>query len=89
MQEKEYSKAGELFKRTIDNAKSTNVMNETYRHATYWYAVCAEIQGRYIEAVDWYRLLEATAPILRPESYLREIVCLIRIGSYEEALKVC
>ena len=89
MQDKEYVNAAASFKQAIDNAKQANIKNETYQHATYWYAVCVETQGCYIEAIEWYRVIQKTNPMLSPESLLREIVCLTHIGSYDEALRVC
>ena len=89
MQRKEYVKAASFFKSTIDDAEAAHLKNETYEHATYWYAVCIETQGCYIDAIKWYRVVQKIAPKLGPESSLREIICLNHIGSFEEALKSC
>ncbi|UCG57565.1 MAG: tetratricopeptide repeat protein [Phycisphaerales bacterium] len=89
MQAKEYAKAGAFLKQALDVADLVGLKNETYRHAAYWYAVCLETQGFYIEAIKRYRLIQEIAPLLSPECRLREIVCLNHVGSYQEALSAC
>lgn len=89
MHRKEYAQAADAFRQAIDYGDVVALRDDAYRHALYWYAVCLEAQGRYIEALTWYRHAQAAAPVLDPESRLRQIMCLVHIGRYDEALEVC
>lgn len=89
LHQKNHEIAAEMFRRAIDCGDVADVRDETYCHALYWYAVCLEAQARYIEALTWYRCAETTSPLLAPESRLRQIMCLVHIGRYEEALDLC
>lgn len=89
MHRKDYVQAADAFRRAIDCGDVLEVRDDTYRHAVYWYAVCLETQGRYIEALTWYRYAQETTAQLDPESRLRQIMCLVHIGRYDDALDVC
>jgi tetratricopeptide (TPR) repeat protein len=89
MGDKEYQEAVELYKRAIELHQSMDVHNGLYRDASYWFAVCMENMGHYLEALKWYRVVQKIAPLLDPESRFREINCLNRIGAYQEAMEVC
>jgi len=89
MQEQRWLEAAQFLRKVIDGAELLELRDAFYAHAVYWYAVCLETQGRFIDALEWYRLAQAIAPVLQPESCLREILCLEQIGSYHEALHLC
>jgi tetratricopeptide (TPR) repeat protein len=89
LHEKDHAQAAEMFRRAIDYGDLVGLKNETYQHALYWYAVCLETLGRYLEALTWYRLAQAASPQLDPESRLRQLMCLVHVGMYDEALEVC
>ncbi len=89
MHEKDTEQAAEMFRRAIDYGDLVGLKNETYRHALYWYAVCLETQARFLEALTWYRLAQAASSQLDPESRLRQVMCLVHVGMYDEALDVC
>jgi len=78
-----------MFRYAIDYAELSHHKNETYNQSAFWYAVCLESQGWYIEAIRWYRLVRLVSPHLDPESRLRELACLNRVGSFHEALGLC
>jgi tetratricopeptide (TPR) repeat protein len=89
MHDRNYLQAGVMLYRAVEYGDLVNLKNETYQHAMYWYAHCLEVQAHYLEALQWYRLVGQLAPQLDPESRFRQIHCLIRIGRFEEALRVC
>jgi tetratricopeptide (TPR) repeat protein len=89
MHQKEHAKAATMFRYAIDYAELSHHKNETYNQSAFWYAVCLESQEWYIEAIRWYRLVRLVSPHLDPESRLRELSCLNRIGSFHEALGLC
>jgi tetratricopeptide (TPR) repeat protein len=89
MHKKEHAKAATMFRRGIDYAELSYHKNETYNQSVFWYAVCLESQGWYIEAIRWYRLLRLLSPQLDPEGRIRELACLNQTGSYDEALSLC
>jgi len=88
MHAKEYQRAAAMYKSAIDLGEQTGNKAEIYPHAAYWYAVCLESQGRYLDALDWYRHVRTLSDQLDPECRLREIICLNQVGSYETALQV-
>lgn len=88
MQQKEFAKAADFFLYAVDYSALVAVHDDTYLHAGYWYAHCLESLGRYLDALKWYAYVRAQSAQLEPESRFRQMQCLIRIGSYEEALHV-
>lgn len=89
MHQKEYAQAATAFRRGIDFAELARHKSETYNQSAFWYAVCLESQGWYIDAIKWYRLVRTLSPQLDPESRFRELVCLNHVGSYPEAFSLC
>ena len=89
MHQKEYAKAATVFRYGIDYGELSYHKNEIYNQSAFWYAVCLESLGWYIEAIKWYRLVRVLSPQLDPESRVRELTCLNQIGSYDEALTLC
>jgi len=89
MQAKKYDQAATIFRQAIDYGDVVDLKIEPYQHAVYWYAVCLETEGQFLEALQWYRLVEGLAPQLRPESHWRQVHCLESVGSYDDAVEVC
>ena len=89
MHDKQWPEAGQCLKRAMECAEQSDLKTRIYEHTLYWYAVCLETQGHFLEAIQWYRLAQEIAPELKLESCVREICCLDQIGLYQEALNVC
>lgn len=89
MHTKDYSRAAELYRKAIDLGEYTGIKDDIYQNAAYWYALCQESRGCYLEALEWYRLVQEIAPLLDPESRYRQINCFNRIGLYRQALEMC
>ncbi len=89
MHEKNFMKAAHLFRCAIDYGDVADAKDDTYAQATYWYAVCLESQGRILDALTWYRYAQDRLALLNPESRYRQIMCLIQVGLYPEALELC
>lgn len=89
MHEKEMRGAGEMFRFAVEYAELVRMTNPSLQHAMFWYAHCLEMQGQYLEALKWYRIVQGGCDDLDPESRLRQIICQVRIGQYTDALKVC
>jgi tetratricopeptide (TPR) repeat protein len=89
MQAKEYAKAATMFRCAIDYGEMADHRTEIYHDAVFWHAVCLESQGRYLDALKWYLLVQRLSPKLYPESRFRELVCLSQVGLYREAFQVC
>lgn len=87
LQLKDYRKSAEAFKRVIDISDSFG--DSIVQNAMYWYAVSVESLGYYLDAIKWYRIVTEICPSLNPESRRREISCLINVGLYSDALKIC
>lgn len=87
LQLKDFRKAMEAFKKVIDISDSFE--DDIVQNAMYWYALCLESLGHYLEAIKWFRIVTDISPALNPESRSREIRCLINVGLYKDALKVC
>jgi tetratricopeptide (TPR) repeat protein len=87
LQLKDYRKSAEAFKKVIDISDSFD--DDIVQNAIYWYALSLESLGCYLEAVKWYRIVADICPSLNPESRRREITCLINVGLFKDALKVC
>ena len=89
MHEKDFVKAAHLFRCAIDYGDVADAKDDTYANATYWYAVCLESQGRFLDALTWYRYAQDLLLQLNPESRYRQIVCLVHVGLYTDALELC
>ena len=86
MQNDDYQNAQIYFHNTIHGLEQEQ--NNTYFHATYWYAVCLERHGGYLEALKYYQSLD-NQPELMFESFYRQIICCNHVGDFEAALKIC
>jgi tetratricopeptide (TPR) repeat protein len=84
---KDFRKSAEAFKKVIDISEDYG--DNIVQDAIYWYALSLESLGYYLEAIKWYRIVTEICPSLNPESRRREISCLINVGLYRDALKVC
>lgn len=89
LQSGDQASAADRFRAVIDLARAERLDHEIYHHGTYWYAFCLEAQGRFLQALDWYRTAGALAPTLLPEARWREIGCLNQVGWYAEAYGIC
>jgi tetratricopeptide (TPR) repeat protein len=89
MQQKDFAKAADLFLNTVDYCALVETNDSTYLHAAFWYAHCLESLGRYLDALRWYAYVRAQSSELEPESRYRQLHCLVRVGSYDDALQVC
>ncbi len=89
LQEWQYRKAGEYFLEVVELAERQNDWNDISCNALYWYALTLENQGQYLEAIRWHRKVQAVSAQFLPESRFRELLCLVRIGAFQEALHVC
>jgi tetratricopeptide (TPR) repeat protein len=69
-------------------AETHGINNAIACHAEYWYAVCLEQDGRFIDALRHYRRGRACDD-LHVEAAYREILCLIAVGLYREAVEAC
>lgn len=89
LQEKDYGKAAAAFKQAISIAEQMYLDHDLYHQAAFWYAVCLEHLGQYIEAAVRYAAVQRLSASLAPESRYREIICHNQVGRYEAALRVC
>jgi tetratricopeptide (TPR) repeat protein len=89
MKQKEFAKAADYFLYAVDYSALVDVGDETSIHAAFWYAHCLESLGRFLDALKWYAYVRVQSSELEPESRFRQMYCLIRIGSYDDALQVC
>jgi tetratricopeptide (TPR) repeat protein len=89
MQDSDYRKAAETFKKAVDLAEQSHLDHDLCHHALFWHAVCLENLGQYLEAARCHGLVQRRSSVLAPESRYREIVCHNQVGHYEEALRVC
>jgi len=89
MHERHYPGAEEMFLKAAEYCETVGLRVGVHDHALYWYAVCLESRGCYLEALKWYDSVRRVSAQLDPESRFRQIVCLNQIGAYDNALKVC
>jgi tetratricopeptide (TPR) repeat protein len=89
MQNNEYKKAADAFKKAEDLAEQSHLDHDLCHHVLFWHAVCLEHLGQYLEAARYHDLVQRRSSVLAPESRYREIVCHNQVGHFEEALRVC
>jgi tetratricopeptide (TPR) repeat protein len=89
MQNGEYKKAAEAFKKAEDLAEQSHLDHDLCHHVLFWHAVCLEHLGQYLEAARCHGLVQRRSSVLAPESRYREIICHNQVGHFEEALRVC
>ncbi len=84
-----YAEAASCFKQAIEIGQSKCDDGAIYNQAIYWCAFCLESEKRYLDALNLYRTVTDLSLDLNPESRFREIICLVSIGLFAEALYVC
>lgn len=84
-----HARSAAMFMHAIDRAELSRWQGELYHHAMFWYAVSLESLGRYREAIRWHQRIRALSPTLDPESRVREIVCCINVGLFDQAICLC
>ena len=89
MQNKDYLHADGYFRKAIELHEAEPIDEGIYHQSLYWYAVCRESLGYYLEAIKIHKYLQEVSPMLNPESRCRQINCLFQIGSFTAALKIC
>lgn len=88
MEEKNYPQAQHLLSKILAETKLSLTKSLVLRHAVFWFAVCLELDSRFLEAIDFYRKLETVNDQnLELEAQYRKIVCLNQVGNLEAALQ--
>lgn len=80
--------AATMFRRAMNEGNDVEEAAEIVHHAMYWLAVCLEAEGKFLEAITWYRRVRIIAPLLDPEARLREMYCNISVADFEAALQL-
>jgi len=86
LQQKKLEDAIDYFAALIRVAKEENIDNITFAHGVYWYAASIETQGQFIDAIKYFQEARNNLPELFIESCYRELVCLIHVGMYTDAI---
>lgn len=89
LQQKEHGKAASSFKKVLDLARQAQIDSDLYHQTLFWYAVCLEHLGRYIEAAHCHDTVRQLSSKLSPESVYRKILCHNQVGNYEAAAAEC
>jgi len=89
MQDRAHERAESAFRKAVELAERSHLDHQVYHYALFWYAVCLENRGQYLDAVERHRLVQRLSPVLAPESCYREIISHNQVGQYEEALMLC
>lgn len=89
LHDRDYAAAAAAFHQAITLHEHHPVHEGIYQDAVYWYALSLEMQGMYLAAIRWYEKAREISPRLNPESRYRQILCLNRVGAFEEALALC
>jgi tetratricopeptide (TPR) repeat protein len=77
------------FKYAIQIGHSEGNYGTIYLDSLYWCAVCLESEGRFLDSIYLYRAVKEISSLLNPESRYREIICLIAVGLYADAIQLC
>jgi tetratricopeptide (TPR) repeat protein len=85
----ENSEALKAFGKAIEVGHSEGLFNSIYQEALYWSAVTLECENKYLDAIELYRVVTALSDQLKPESKYRELLCLISVGKYHDAVEIC
>jgi tetratricopeptide (TPR) repeat protein len=86
---KRNEQAIEAFKNAIQIGHSEGNYESIYQESLYWCAVCLESKNRFLDAIYLYRVVQDISAALNPESRYREIKCLLTVGLFDEALRLC
>ena len=89
MQDKDYGKAAAAFKKAISIAERMHLDHDLYHQTVFWYALCLEHLGQYLEAAQRYGAVQRLSASLAPEAGYRELLCHNQVGRYDESLRVC
>lgn len=89
MQKSEYRKAAEAFKKAVDLAEQSHLDHDLCHHALFWFAVCLEHLGQYLDAARYHKIVQNRSSILASESRYREIICHNQVGRFDAALQAC
>jgi tetratricopeptide (TPR) repeat protein len=88
IEEKKYPKAQVFLSTILAETKLSVAQSLLLRHAVYWYAFCLELDGRFLDAIDYYRKVEIfNGEGLALEAQFRKIICLNQVGNLEVALQ--
>ncbi len=89
MRDKDYGKAAAAFKKAIFIAEQIHLDHDLYHQTVFWYALCLEHLGQYLEAAQRYGAVQRLSASLAPEAGYRELLCHNQVGRYDESLRVC
>jgi tetratricopeptide (TPR) repeat protein len=89
MRDKDYGKAAAAFKKAISIAEQMHLDHDLYHQTVFWYALCLEHLGQYLEAAQRYGAVQRLSASLAPEAGYRELLCHNQVGRYDESLRVC
>jgi tetratricopeptide (TPR) repeat protein len=88
IEEKKYAKAQVFLSKILAETKLSVAEFLILRHAVYWFAFCLELDGRFLDAIDYYRKVEIfNGEGLALEAQFRKIICLNQVGNLEAALQ--
>jgi tetratricopeptide (TPR) repeat protein len=88
IEEKKYPKAQAFLSKILAETKLSVAESLVLRHAVYWFAFCLELEGRFLDAIDYYRKVEKfNGEGLALEAQFRKIICLNQVGNLEAALQ--
>ena len=88
IEEKKYSKAQAFLSKILAETKLSVAKSLILRHAVYWFAFCLELEGRFLDAIDYYSQVETVnGEGLALEAQFRKISCLNQVGNLEAALQ--
>ncbi len=88
IEEKKYPKAQAFLSKILAETKLSVAESLILRHAVYWFAFCLELESRFLDAIDYYRKVEAfNGEGLALEAQFRKIICLNQVGNLEAALQ--
>ena len=85
----ENTEALNSFSKVIEIGHSKGFFNSIYIDALYWFAVTLESENKFLDAIKIYRAIAGLSDELNPECRYREMLCLITVGKYIEAIDVC
>jgi len=86
---KKNEEAIKAYKYAVQIGHSEGNFDSIYQESLYWCAVCLEAENRFLDAIDLYRAVKEISPSLNPECRYREIICLITVGLFDDAARVC
>jgi tetratricopeptide (TPR) repeat protein len=88
IEEKKYSEAQSFLSKILAETKLALTESPMLRNVAYWFAVCLELEGRYLDAIDNYHKVESfNGEGLALEAQYRKIICLNQVGKLEAALQ--